>query len=47
MNNIEEMYLVKKSITAEDIQQLLANISNDNKTKQRILNFNKSDKIIL
>ena len=47
MNNIEEMYLVKKSITAEDIQQLLANISNDNKTKQRILNFNKNDKIIL
>ena len=47
MNSIEEMYLEKQNITTEDIQQLLVNISNDNKSKQRVLKLNKRDKIIL
>ena len=33
MNNIENMYLEKKNITTENIQQLLANISNDKKAR--------------
>lgn len=37
MNSIEQMYLEKQNITTEDIQQLLVNISNDNKSKQRFL----------
>lgn len=37
MNSIEQMYLEKQNITTEDIQQLLVNISNDNKSKQRVL----------
>ena len=40
MNNIEAMYLEKQNITVEDIQQLLVNISNDNKSKQRVLKLN-------
>ncbi len=37
MNSIEEMYLTKLNITAEDINQLLVNISNDKKAKQKVL----------
>ena len=37
MNSIEEKYLEKQNITFEDIQQLLANITNKKKEKQRIL----------
>lgn len=37
MNNIEEMYLTKQNITTEDINQLLVNIANDKKSKQKIL----------
>lgn len=47
MNSIEDMYLEKKNITTEDIQQLLVNISNDKKNKQRILIMSKKDKTIL
>lgn len=47
MNSIEEMYLEKQNITIEDIQQLLVNISNDNKSKQKTLSLYKKVKTIL
>lgn len=47
MNSIEGMYLEKQNITVKDIQQLLANISNDNKYKQRTLSLCKKGKTIL
>ena len=47
MNSIEKMYLEKQNITVEDIQQLLVNISNDNKYKQRTLSLCKKGKTIL
>ena len=47
MNSVEEMYLKKQKIITEDIQQLLVNISNDNKSNQKVLKLNKKDKIIL
>lgn len=37
MNNIEKIYLEKQNIVTEDIQQLIADISNDKKSKQRVL----------
>lgn len=41
MNSIEEMYLEKQNIITEDIQQLLVNISNDNKSKPKTLKIKK------
>lgn len=37
MNNIEEIYLTKQNITVDDINQLLVNISNNQKSKRKIL----------
>lgn len=41
MNMIEEMYGKKRNITAEDIHPLFVSVSNEHKSKQRILRMEK------
>ncbi len=37
MNSIEEVYLEKRNVTTEDIHQFIVDISNDKKSKRRVL----------